>query len=334
MKKRKSFIPLTERDFGLILGFGALATILELYPFPYVTAGAAVFAILLVRISEAPYVKETTSTETEHGETRSAEEIITSKLQSGAIEKAIDQRFDKMVTNVVDDLFGDYGDVAREIKKKLKETMNPYIEEYDYSQHNVKLEHLLNQLVQSVTKDQDDIARKFQTLMGTEAVKEMKTSELFNSYTKYLRETIETDDLEIDYDDRPSYKPLTAKMESEEDVAFSTSMEKQTLTFTCEENELMAIRVGLRRWTDLSDDAWHINKVERVNGKELSLSQKLHGNKEITGMETPITHLRDLNELEIHLLKLFYDKTDIVLDETEIYDDEVEIEEEPDMYLA
>lgn len=337
MKQSKSKIMnLSKRDIGLILGIGTLACILNVYPYPFVAAGAVVIGILLLRISETPngQPQETPILSDQTIEKRSAEEIITAKLNDGAIEKAIDERFDVMIAGVVNDLFGDYGDVARKIKEKLKETMNPYIEQYDFGQHTVKLELFLNQLVTEIMKDSDTLARNLREMMGTEPVKEITTSGLFDKYTKYLGENIETDDLEIDYDDKPSYQRLTAEMQCEDEDTVSRNLEIKILTFTCEEDEEQTLRIGIRRWTDSALDSWRIDSIERVSEDEPSVRQLLRKEKDLTLLETPMAHLRDLTELEVFLMKLHFDKTKILLDETHIYDDEIEVAAEPEAYLA
>ncbi|WP_078598644.1 hypothetical protein [Evansella clarkii] len=329
-QSKRRFIKLTKRDIGLLLGIGTLAAILNVYPYPLVAAGAVVIGILLLRIYEEPEEnKEIPVRDDRSVEKRSAEEIITSKLNEGAIEKAIDERFDNMVKEVVDDLFGNYGEVSRQIKTKLKETMNPYIEAYDFSEHTIKLEHLLSQLITGVTKDQDTLLRNLRDMMGTEPVAKVSTSELFDKYTSYISENIDTNKLDIDYDDKPTYRNLTAELSSEDNTSSIATLEKKSLAFTCEEDESMTVIVGIKRWTDLSDNAWHIESVERVNTKE-SVSRVLRGDNDLTRMETPMRYLRDLNKLEVCLLKLYYDRTEIILDETDIYDEDVEVKAEPE----
>ncbi|MGX1195817.1 hypothetical protein [Metabacillus sp. SLBN-84] len=331
---KRTFINLTKRDIGLVLGIGTLAAILNVYPYPLVVAAAAAIAVLLLRFSEAPEVEqnENQAPDDRTIEKRSAEEIITEKLKSGSIEKAIDERFDKMIHGIVDDLFGDYGDVSRRIKDKLKETMNPYIEKYDFSEHAVKLEHLLNEIAVNLTKEQNALIQNLRGMMGTEPLKEIKTSELFDAYTKYLGENIETDSLEIDYDDEPTYRNLTAEMQCEDKETYSKDSEKKIFTLTCEEDKRMALRVVIRRWTDMTDKSWTIESIERINGKSL-LRKQLDDAKDLTTLETPVMNLRELNGFEVYLLKLYYDRAAFVLDETDILDEDVEVEAKPECYF-
>lgn len=335
-QSKRTIMNLTKRDIGLILGIGTLVAILNVYPYPLVAAGAVVIGILLLRLSESPdgQTQEKPVQNDQHIERRSAEEIISTKLKQGAIEKAIDERFDTLIAGVVKDLFGEYGDVSRIIKEKLKETMNPYVEKYDFGQHTVKLEHFLNQLVTEMMKDPHALVKNLREMMGTEPIKELRTSELFDKYTKYLGENIETDDLEINYDDEPHYRDLTARMECEDGEHSSRTLEQKVLMFTCDEDEDASLRVGIERWIDRSNKAWYIHSIERANESSPSVRQLLRGDNDLTLLETPMAYLRDLTEMEVYLLKLQYDRTEIVLDETDIHDDEVEVEAKPEAYLA
>lgn len=332
---KRKFIDLTSRDVGLILGIGTLAAILNTYPYPLVAAAASVICILLFKFNEAPDVEieKEPAPDDRPIEKRNAEEIIVSKLNDGAIERAIDEQFDKMVNGIVDDLFGSYGDISRKIQSKLKETMNPYIEQYDFSEHSVKLEHLLNQLVTEMTKEQNTLTRNLRDMMGTSPITEIKSSELFDKYAKYIGEHIETDDRGINYDDEPSYDPLTAELITNDETSYA-SMEKKTLLFTCEDDNEFDIQIGIQRWPDLSNQAWHIDRIERVNTTKPNMGRTILENEDLTTLKTPIANLRELSELEVFLLKLHYDRTEIILDETSIYDEDIEIEAKPEAYLA
>lgn len=340
-QSKRNFLNLTKRDIGLILGIGTLAAILNVYPYPFVAAAAVVIGILLLRLTET---REETEPESlpepqkeQTIEQKSAQEIITDKLNGGIIEKAIDEEFEKTVNRVVSDLFGSRGDITREIQKRLRETMTPYIEQYDFAKYNVKLEHFLNELVQNVTSDQQRIIKNVKGIMGVEPVEEVKTSELFDKYTAFISETIETDKLEINTDDTPSYEPLTAHMETSGKRSYGSSSEKKIIAFSCEEVEELNLSVVVRRWTDpLLGNDWTIEGIERTtgDGKTIYAFQTQHGDKDITSLELPMNNLRDLSDLEVYLLKLHYDNTSIVIDEDDLSDDYVEVKAEPEYSLS
>lgn len=323
---------LSKRNIGLIIGIGILGAFLSTYPYPFASALAVITGILVAEFMMTDD-KNKPKSDSRSIEKRSAEEIITTKLNEGVIEKAIDVQFEKMVDGIVKDLFGDRGDVSRQIKAKLMNTMNPYIEGYDFGQHTVKLEHFLNQLVRELTKNPDTLARNLREMMGTEPIKEITSSKLFEKYTGVLGENIETSNLEIDYNDEPSYQWLTADMECEDERSFNRNLEQKILTFTCEEDENAGLRVGIERWTDITGE-WHIHRIERINQAEPSVRHMLRGKDDLALLATPMTHLRDLSEFEAFLMKLHYDRASIVLDETDIHDEEVEVEAKPETHLA
>lgn len=159
-QSKQKIIHLTKRDIGLILGICTLAAILNVYPYPFVAAGAVVIGILLLRLTEnhhestePGFMQKSQAEQTV--EKRSAQEIITDKLNDGVIEKSIEERFEKMVTKIMDDLFGSHGDITRQIQKRLRETMSPYIEQVDFDK--IKLEPLPNELVVNGSDDKDGI---------------------------------------------------------------------------------------------------------------------------------------------------------------------------------
>lgn len=343
MKQSKlKIMNLSKRDIGLILGIGTLAAILNVYPYPFVAAGAVVIGILLLRLTESQNentepgaIQDSKTVQTV--EQRSAQEIIADKLNGGLIEKAIDERFDKMVAKIIDDLFGSHGDITRDIQKRLRETMSPYIEQVDFGKYNIKLEHLLNELVANVTNDQQRIIKNVKEIMGVGPVKEIKTSELFDKYAEFISKTIDTDKLEINTDDTPSYEPLHAHMLITKDRHHSSMSEKKRIQFSCDEDEDLNITIIVRRWKDsiLGDD-WQIEGIKRTasDGETIYAFQTQRGDTDITSLELPMNHLRDLTDLEVYLLKLHYDNAAIIIDETEISDDDVEVDAEPEYSLS
>ena len=51
---------------------------------------------------------------------------------------------------------------------------------------------------------------------------------------------------------------------------------------------------------------------------------------DLTTLETPVTNLRELTELHAFLLKLYYERTAIIIDEDDMLDEDVEVDEEPE----
>lgn len=340
MKNRK-LILFSKHDVLLIIIICVLATILNVFSEPFLAATIVVGGILLMRLIE--YRENATKNDvknkqderdetpiTNNVERRTAQEIIESKLNDGVIEKAIDKQFDTMIENIVNDLFGKYGDVSRTIESKLKENMNSYIGTQDFSQYNTKLEHLLNQLVESLTKDQRDIINNTKQLMGLPKVTEIKATELFNKYAEHIASIIDTDKLEVNTDDIPSYENLTCRMMCDDVNHMSSLRDKKQLVFTCEQDNNLSIAVTIHRWVR-TNSPWTIEHIKRISNDEpIAYAKQRHDTCEITSLETPFSNLRDLNDLEIYLLKLYYDQTAIILDELDIEDENIEVDAEPE----
>lgn len=275
------------------------------------------------RVDNAP-AKALTEPKTQ--EQKTVQEIINAKLTGGAIEKALDHKFDDMMKSVADDLFSGYGDVTRAIKKKLSERMTPYVENYDFGEHAVKIEHLLNNLMKNLTHNEDRLIQNMNVLFGTEPVKTLKTSELFKKYTDYLADNIDTSKLEVDLDDGPHYNDLIACLRTESTDHLSGSTERKELTFTCEQDDDARIVIVLRRWTDMMDKAWHIERIQHGDSEWETTRNK----SDLTMLDTPMNNLRDLNSLDTFLLKLYYDRTELVIDQEDITDEDIEVSAEPE----
>lgn len=325
---------------ALLISSLILALYLPGIPFVLFMSGPTAISLILVSLhlygvtqeqaAKLAAVSEPTNSTTI--EQRSAEEIIGEKLKGGAIEKAIDLQFTKMIDNVVSDLFGNHGDIQRKIKNKLNEQMNPYIEKHDFAEHNVKLELLLNNMVTAITKDQSQIIQNARTLMGLNPIGEISATLLFDRYCKYVGEEIDEKQLEINYDDTPTYRNLTTRMETTNERSYGSNSERKTLSFTCEEDEALNIDVELHRWEDIGDRKWHISRVIRRETDDKRRAYQ--SDKNILSLENPISAMRDMNELDIFLIKLHQDHAVIELDEEEIDDDSVEVAAEPECSLS
>lgn len=347
---------LNKNDILVLATLFLVVIISSTYPmFPYVAASLAILGYIAAKLMDAPSEDETklkskviakseptpaTAVNQSHQtpEQRSVEQIIVEKLNNGTIERAMEKRFDKMVDDIVNDLFGSRGDISKEIKSKLHEQMSAYIEQIDFSQYNTKLEHLLNEIVKNMTSEQDRVVKNIREIMGVEPISKIKTSELFDKYANFIGSEIDTSKLKINTDDTPSYEPLTASMTYSKDHLGTTSMsEKAVLTFTCKEDEEFNIKVKLRRWTDsLLGNDWKIEEIRRTtgNGETIYAFQTGSSDQEITSLELPLNNLRDMNDFEVFLLKLYYDRTSIEIDKRNIYDEEVKVKAKPEYNLS
>lgn len=239
----------------------------------------------------------------------SIKDVISKKLEDGTIEKLIEQQLEKGVMNALNSLFRSYGDVTKVIEEKVKSVMIPYLERYDYSEYIVKLDSVLVDVLKSASLENKKLLTNFKDLMTPEEIREKITvTELFEKWKKYVAENVDTDGLDIDYDDSPTYESVEVICEFEEDERRSWSkFESGTLVFECEHDEKMNFEVKLQRWEDSRDKTWTID---------------YKANHEIGS-------LRYLNEFEIYLMKLNQAGTKIEMDTIGETDD-VEPNKEPE----
>lgn len=259
--------------------------------------------------------------------------LITDRLDSGIMEDAINKRMDKMIDSVVDDLFGNYGDVTRTVQSKLKDTMTPIIERYDFSEHAVKMELVLDSMVKAAVGPNKQIAENFQTLMGTAPIQTIKMSEILDHYGDIVAKDIDTSELDINEDDTPRYSPTTITLESEDDSFNSFGLrEVKQLNLECEDDDQFNLNVTVVRWKEdsLSESGWRIDSFRRTREEKYNFPKD---DDDITQLSEPFTRLRDLSTIEAYLLKLYQERTLITLD-VEDESIEIEIEIEPEYSLS
>lgn len=231
----------------------------------------------------------------------SVKDIIQSKLSDGTIEKIISEKLEKGVNDAMNELFSCYGDVGKLIKNKTKEVLIPAIESYDFSDSVVKLDVVLSEILkQTALTDNKKILENFKELMIEPEYKEIKLSELFEIYCNYVRENVNTSELEInDEDGYPRYKDVIclAYVERQDRKSWS-SFEYATLTFECDEDEDMNFTIMIDRWCDYDGDKWNIDI-------------KIHEDMKA---------LRLMNSFELMLLKLSRSNCKLILDSEECED--------------
>lgn len=133
-------------------------------------------------------------------------DVISKKLEDGIIEKLIGEQLEKGIVKALGDILGNYGDVTKIIKEKITSVMVPYLEKYDYSKYLVKLDTILVDVLKSSALENKNLLTNFKELMVVDEVKKsIKTSELFEIRGNYVKENVETSELEVEYDDGPSY---------------------------------------------------------------------------------------------------------------------------------
>ncbi len=227
--------------------------------------------------------------------------IAQESLSSDEVNQIIKEKFMEALGSAIEDTFR-WGDAKHALEKKVTEVMVPYIEKYDFSEYLPKLDSVLTELVNSdACMGNKQILENFKDLMTEPEQKEIKVTDLFKAWIKQCNKEIDTDDLEICYEDRVSYSCVECEMMVEKlDKPSWSSYQRAVITFENEHDEKLNIEIPISKWI------WDSGKEEPYT---LSISNDVR-----------ISSLRRLNEFQILLLRLERAGTSIVIDEDCYYD--------------
>ena len=231
-------------------------------------------------------------------------------LSEDEVNEIIKDKFKKAISDACESAFR-WGDVKKAIEKKIDGVMVPYIEKYDFSEYLLKLDTVLTEIVNSDNCMADKkILGNFKELITEPEQKEIKLTDLFRAWIKRCEKDIETDDLEICYDNEISYHSVACEMRFEEqDKPSWSSYQKAVIVFECEHDEKLNVEIPVSKWV------WNSGKVEPYT---LSISSDVR-----------ISSLRRLSDFEVLLLRLERADTAIIIDKE--YDDgEIYPEKEPE----
>lgn len=236
--------------------------------------------------------------------------IAQESLSSEEVNAIVKEKFMKALGDAVNDAFR-WGDAKRALEDKVKEVMVPYIENYDFSAYLPKLDSVLTDLVNSeMLMSNKKVLENFQELMTEPEQKEIKLTELFEAWIKQCEKDIDTDDLDIDYDDGVSYQSVdcTMRFELEEKQSWS-SVQRAVIIFENEHDEKLNIEIPVSKWI------WNARKEEPYT---LSIASNVM-----------VSSLRRLSDFEVLLLRLERAGTAIIIDKE--YDDNcIQPEKEPE----
>lgn len=240
--------------------------------------------------------------------------IAQESLSSEEVNAIVKEKFMKALGDAVNDAFR-WGDAKRALEDKVKEVMVPYIENYDFSAYLPKLDSVLTDLVNSeMLMSNKKVLENFQELMTEPEQKEIKLTELFKAWIKQCEKDIDTDDLEIDYDDVVSYQSVdcTMRFELEEKQSWS-SVQRAVIIFENEHDEKLNIEIPVSKWI------WNARKEEPYT---LSIASNVM-----------VSSLRRLSDFEVLLLRLERAGTAIIIDK-EYYDNCIQPEKEPEVSFS
>lgn len=196
-------------------------------------------------------------------------DVLNEKLTDGTVELLVAKNIEQGINSALQDMFRSYGDMTKVIENKLKDVMVPYIENHDFSQYLVKMDAVLLELSKSAIPENKVMLENFQTLM-TPAPKSIKVSELFQKWCEYAQENIDTDNLDVDYADEPTYEYTDVSMTFEQFSQSSYSIYHYgELTFVSDHDEKLNISIPLSKWERRSDKEWEVDKLQPLELKSL-----------------------------------------------------------------
>ena len=175
--------------------------------------------------------------------------IVQESLSSDEVSEIVKEKFMKALENAIENAFR-WGDAKDAIEKKVKEVMVPYIESYDFSEYLPKLDSVLTEIVNSdLCIGNKEILKNFKNLMIEPTQKEIKLTDLFKAWIKQCEKDIDTDGLDIEYDDVVSYQSVDCEMRFElEDKPSWSSMQRAVITFENEHDEKLNVEIPVSKW--------------------------------------------------------------------------------------
>lgn len=240
--------------------------------------------------------------------------VLEEKLNDGTVDKIIEEKLKKGISEALDNVFGYRGEVKEAIESKIREVMVPVIERHDFNRYMVKLDSLLTEIINSTNlADNKRIMGNFQSLLKEPEYKEIELSKVFEKYCEHVAKNVDTSSLEADCNDgEPYYEDVTARMEVEhEDRSwFKSTFNYCTVKFTCEEDEELNCQINLYKYNN--EDKWNILREDNA---------------------IDINSLRNISDFEIFLSVLKRGFVNIILDTESEKNDDIEPEEKPEWSL-
>lgn len=230
---------------------------------------------------------------------------VADKLNDGTVEELVSDAVTKALKSSIEEQFRWSGEAKKIIDEKVKEVMTPAIERVSLDDYVVKLDAVLTEIINSTNLvDNKKILGNFKDLMTESDKNVISLKDVFEKYKEYVSKNVDTSELEICTDDRPTYQNVTAEVTVDiSNLIFGGRF--CDLVFKCEEDEKLT--------------------------KEIHMYESKCNRFSITRFksELDINSLRCVDEFDIFMMRLdraFCDITDIM----DMYDDDVEVEAEPE----
>jgi hypothetical protein len=235
-------------------------------------------------------------------------QIVKEETSDGKLDDLFRTKFQSAIESAVDDVFKSYGSVVDKMEKEIKAVMIPAIENIDYSEFVMKMDHVLTNALKETTTPHRRLMENFAKLTKYEKAPEtIKLSEIFEEYKKHVSSNVDTSDLEVEFYDEPTYENVTVCVEVEEvDNPSWSRREEYNVSFMCEEDEELNVSVRIKKALD--SEFW----IEKEDGFD------------------SIRALRHLDGFSVYLMTLSQHLTNVDMDIRYSDSDRVEVEDKPE----
>lgn len=253
-------------------------------------------------------------------------QVADTMTADGTVEQIIREQLTEHVKKTIDDAFR-WGELHDALKNKITETMAPAIKECDFGEYLLNMNDILTDVVNETAGEANNATlRHFKELMTCTKKYDdvVKMSTIIEKYKQFVADEVDTDDLDVVYDDEPAYEPVNVEgyFGIEPDKywnAFDYATMDLTVRSPCEEQgETLNRCIRLHRFKkDFPDEDDAEKKLWRIDGIS-NLTE-----------EPKIRSLGSLTDFDVFLISLLRAGVQIELDEDE-FEDEITPSEEPE----
>lgn len=236
-------------------------------------------------------------------------------LSDGTVEEIIRTKIVKGFESAINDAFK-WGDLEKAIKERVKTVLVPFIETYNMDDYLVKMDTILTEIVkQSALVDNKELLEHFQFMMAVPEEKEIKLSELFKQYKKFVARNVETTGRHASFESgEPEYDPIEVEFCFKEEEGRRWSYFRYaTVDFMVDEEDQedeLYRTIRLTRYVNDRKEGWEIR----------------------TDTHPDIYSLRYMDEFDLLLSKLQKADVRVIIDDEED-SDSVYPDEKPELTL-
>lgn len=242
-------------------------------------------------------------------------DLLEMKMADGTIRNIVSEKIDKLIKDVCDDLTGYGGEIKKKMKEYIEPVMVDAIERSNFKEYTVKLTEIINDGLKNSSLDSyNTLVKNVRNLLGEdkkyEFGQDVKLSDIFEEYIEFVETHISKDDIDEDdlysaeYDSK--YTEVECKCYIDDDIDdehyFGSRKNTKHIVLT---NSVADDKEDVARKTTIKFDVY-----KSYDGKMyLSLNSS----------NIAIEELKTLPEFIIKLITMKNNWCNIILDETRIY---------------